>query len=109
MTEEITKLDDKYLVLKWSDINSALDAPMQKLHFINLVEEIQHHRKVNNKKNNNYVVLNLDDEISIDYLIERFKRFYIDCGECEGQYNDVRIKRIAVDLVNAVLKAKEKR
>ena len=56
-------------------------------------------RLKNNKKDNKYLVLNLDDEINIELFNEIYYKFTT--GE------RVLIKDIAIDLVNAILKAKE--
>ena len=105
----ITELDDKYIVVKREDIHKYLKGN-SRYHtedgFYSYLNVINIHRNQAGKRDNCYVVLNLDDEISIDYLIEKLKRFYIDSGKFAGEYEEPRVKRIAVDLVNAILKSK---
>jgi hypothetical protein len=115
----ITKLDDKYIVLKVEDIHNYLKNN-SRYHteegFYEYLNVINKHRNEDGKSNNRYVVLNLDDDISLTYLnakiteqIENRLLAHIDLEN--GLLRDVvisapKVRDISVDLVNAILKAK---
>ena len=61
---------------------------------------------------NSYVILNLDDEIDLKYLIEKISYHLAHTNMKFGvfhrnEYNP-KVKNVAVDIVNAILKAKGK-
>lgn len=119
MIEMITKLDDKYIVVKREDINNYLKGN-SRYHtedgFYSYLNVISIHRKEDGKKDNRYVVLNLDDKISLAHLSGKLtelihKRMLARLDEEKGTLHDViveptKVKDIAVDIVNAILKAK---
>lgn len=96
--KQITKLEQKYLVLKWDDINNLY--PHHKAQLENITKMIDIKRHLINKPDNDYVVLNQDDEIDLTWL------------SCE--LNDLDdstsrkafVKDISVTLVNSILIAK---
>lgn len=95
---EITELDDKYCVLKWSDLKSTLSQREGK-EFADLIMKVDSYRRLElNKGVNKYVVLNLADELNVDDLIcdiqshkKDLKTPYITIGD------------IAVDIVNGII------
>ena len=94
---EINKLDDKYLVLKIDDISERLTEYGQR-QLNQLVDDINSDRKQDGKNIQKYVVLNLDDEANIDFLISRLVSH---TRRLTTPY--IPIKDIGVDLVNAIL------
>lgn len=95
----INRLDDKYLVLKWDDINKLDEENFTGIQ--RTITKINQNRLKNNKKDNHYVVLNLDDEIDLEHF-----------GICASAFYDeekVTVRDISIHLVNAILKAKESR
>lgn len=96
--EEINELNDKYLVLKWKDITDGLSNEHIK-EFADLVQRIDAYRRLGRERPvNKYVVLNLDDEANIDYIISKMVSH---TERLNTPY--VPIKDIAVDLVNSIL------
>ena len=108
---------NKYLVLKIEDLDRYFSQFtsgifttdkeqkfMDNIPFSTVLKEIEKIRKSENKKDNKYLVLNVDDEISINELIklisDRCKKL-----EIEDYYN-VPIKVISTDIINAILKLK---
>lgn len=63
---------DKYLVLKWEDIDNLLN-PYSKETLVHLISVIQAHRDIQGKKENTYVVVNEDEPYAekVWKLIER--------------------------------------
>ncbi len=108
----ITKLDDKYFVAKIEDLDDLDD--LRTGHFKDIIYALESIRKGKGKKKiyPSYLVLNLDDEFSMPYLNEkvqdiittRMHKAFFDDKENLPLY----IKDIAVDLINAILKAKGK-
>lgn len=115
---EITELEDKYLVLKKEDLNRFFSQftkgifttkeeqrHINKIPFNTVLKEIQAYRKSMGKKDNRYVILNLDDDIDLSNLKATLS--------LRTAYNPTgkpiikKVNSIAVALVNAVLKAKE--
>ena len=98
--KEITKIDmDKYHVVKTTDIEKYLsDNQKTQLSFIIRFGRIKDCKKEWNK----YLVLNYDDDIDIRYLRDEIQRLLNRPAPAKTKVND-----IAVDLVNAILKAKE--
>jgi hypothetical protein len=68
--DEIKELDNKYSVTKWDDVRRHLNQS-QKKELVSIIEYIDKCRQLESKEENNYVVLNLDDEANIDYLISK--------------------------------------
>lgn len=100
--EEIKELEDKYLVLKWDDINCLEDRDSDGLyHALNCIEHFR--MGMNKPRSNRYVVLNLDDEIDLDNFATDYKQKK-SYWENDGV---VKVSDIAVDLVNAILKVKK--
>lgn len=101
--KEITKIDmDKYHVVKTTDIEKYLsDNQKTQLSFINI--SIRFGRIKDCKKEwNKYLVLNYDDDIDIRYLCDEIQRLLNRPAPAKTKVND-----IAVDLVNAIMKAKD--
>ena len=95
---EITELDDKYLVLKIDDISERLTEYGQR-QLNQLVDDINSDRKQDGKNIQKYVVLNLVDKIDTVYLTKQLEDWI--------QPRMLKVEDIATDLVNAVLKAEE--
>lgn len=98
--EEITKLDEKYLVLKWGDVRNLLSIE-ERLELTGLIQSIKLGRYNAGKvESHDYLVLNLDDEIDLSHVWSKI-------GHMPDIYHKTyKIKDITVALVNAVLKAK---
>ena len=97
---EITELDNKYCVLKWDDIKSAL-SQREGMEFANLIMKVDSHRRLElNKGVNKYVVLNLADELNVDDLICDMRSHKKDLKTPYITIND-----IAVDIVNGIILA----
>ena len=98
----ITELDDKYIVVKREDIHKYLKGN-SRYHtedgFYSYLNVIKIHRNQAGKKDNRYVVLNLEDELDLTFLTAQLERLLV-------KDTNVNVKDIAVDLVNAILKAK---
>ena len=96
---EITELDNKYAVVKWEDLfNADILTTEEYDTFRQCLHRISEHRKRAEKHDNKYVVLNLEDEANIDYLL----------AALESRKKDLKtpyisMKDISIDLVNAVL------
>lgn len=91
---EIKELDNKYLILKWEDIKNQSIEDEDDIKRIS--EQISYDRIAEGKNGHpRYLVLKLDDKFDFQEIISKHKdeRF-------------LRVKDIAVDLVNAILKAK---
>jgi len=110
----ITKLEDKYLVIKKKELDEYFSQftrgvfttkEEQKLidqrPFNTVLEIIKEERERQGKKTNKYVVLNLDDEIDLTFLTAQLERLLV-------KDTNVKVKDIAVDLVNAILNAKKR-
>ena len=100
--EEIKELDDKYLVLKWTDITEGLNDEHTKA-FADLVQRVDAYRRLGKEKPvNKYVVLNLEDKVDIQKLI-------VDLESTEAHTTlpkFVTVNEIATTLVNAILSVK---
>lgn len=109
MTEEITELNmGKYLVLKWDDIHSEL-SPRERELLASMIKTCNHKRKSINQ----YLVLNLDDAFNMPYLNGKIQDIITErmhnvmFGKAANA--PLKIKDIAVILVNSILKIKGKR
>lgn len=114
MEKEITELDmDKYLVVKRDDLERYFSQftkgvftteqegkYIDSIPFNLVLEEIQNQREAEGKPQNKYLVLNLDDEIDQNHLIRKLN--------LTPTTPPLKVKDIAVALVNAILKTKEK-
>ncbi len=97
---EITEIDfDLYCVCKWSDIQKL---PIrQRNNLIEIVEDIGIIRKKEGKPyRNRYLVLNSEDDIDRDELLSQLYH-------TRNGVKKEKVKDIACDIVNAILKAKE--
>lgn len=98
MPEEIKKLDmNKYLVLKIEDIEELCQTDRDNIEKV--CDKIRINREKKGKPENQYLVLNLDDDIDWDYLTNWRNVVHPDNRK-------LKVKDISVALVNAVLKAK---
>lgn len=97
MSLEITELEHEHLVLKWIDIKDSLTN-----HGLKDLDEIIHAVNIprinEGKPPQEYVILNLNDELDIDYLIHKLMAHKI-----KSPTPYVSVKDISVDLVNSVL------
>lgn len=116
MFDEIEELEPKYFVLKADDIKQFLtEEEMYKLY--DLSTKISNSRKEEGKKDNEYVVLNLDDVFATNYINVGWIRFMYrrleghfdnELGTWkEGRYEPATIREIAPMLVNSILSAKD--
>ena len=100
----------KYLVLKREDLSWLSER--ERDIFFEALEKIDNSRKRNNKLQNKYLVLNIDDTFSMPHLNAQIqdiitKRMHN--AMFEKMVNiPLKIKDIAVILVNAILKTKGK-
>ena len=100
MKGDITELDDKYCVLKWVDIKSAL-SQQEGMDFADLIVKVDSHRRLKlNKRVNKYVVLNLEDELDIDDLI---LNLILHKKDLKTPY--ISIDNIAVEIINGIIHA----
>lgn len=101
--DDIYKIDlDKYIVIKRDDLKYLSDE--RRTLIKNTLKRISLNRVRDNKQaKNNYLVLNMDDFISIEELIIMFKKF-----KKLGlrTYNSATIEQISVMLVNSILRLK---
>lgn len=96
---EITELEEKYLVLKWRDIQVEL-SEKQRHTLDDIIQTIYFERREHGIKENKYLVLNLNDEIDLDSFGDCF------FGDEFDENQKTKVKDIAVALVNAILRAK---
>jgi hypothetical protein len=113
--KKITKLDQKYLVVKREDLEEYFSQftkglfttdkeqkYIDKIPFNTVIDAIRIKRTFLGKKENSYLVLNLDDKIDIRYLLNELQRLINRPSPTKDKVRD-----IAVDLVNAILKSKD--
>lgn len=101
MNNEITEINtDMYCVKKWDDIKRLPRDELQ--HFIRILTNIDVDRKDRGKKNNTYLVLNMDDEISVKWLSKKINNWN---EKTRFGFNPIpiKVKDIATDVVNAIL------
>ena len=65
---KIDELDNKYIVLKIKDLDEYIGNGLDRDLFESLCKKVNHLRETDGKSPNKYVVLNLEDEISLSYL-----------------------------------------
>lgn len=100
---EIKELDmNKYLVLEWKDLNKLQISDCHNLD--NIINNIAQIRRDEGKQDNKYLVLNLDDGINKNYLMNWIRLRY---EQFRFKKERMKVIDIAVDLVNAIQKAKE--
>lgn len=97
----INEIDfDMYCVLKWADIQKLPIEQRNKL--VEIVDDIGIIRKKEGKPyRNRYLVLNSEDDIDRDELLSQLYH-------TRNGIKKEKVKDIACDIVNAILKAKEK-
>lgn len=116
MKDKITEIDmDKYHVMKKDDIEKFLTEE-QKTQLSLINTSIRFGRIKEGKMEwPEHLILNMDDKIDLEYLKEcldnfiklRFIRRGYNCDMYSKPLIHPKIKDIAVDLVNAILKAKK--
>jgi hypothetical protein len=117
---KVTELVDKYIIVKREDIHKYLKGNSRyytEEGFYGYLRVVNTHRKEDGKQDNRYLVLNLEDEISLAYLSGKiteiiYKRMLAHLDEEKGTLHEViadpiKIKDIAIDIVNAILRAKD--
>ena len=118
MFEEIKELSPKYFVLKADDIKRFLtEEEMYSLFAIS--SKISDSRKEEGKKDNEYVVLNLDDAFATNYMNVSWTEFMWhrikghfdeETGEwADGSKEPVIVRNIVMMLVNSISRAKYQR
>lgn len=99
---------NKYLVFEWNDIRESRLEVKEKLAFVE--GYIITHRHGKHRKDVEYLVLNLDDEINVFKLIETIekKHGYEMYREGHGisQKHTFKVRDIVSDIVDAIAKAK---
>jgi hypothetical protein len=98
--QEINELENKYLVIKRDDLRYLGLVGTQELDRICTI--IQTRRQMDGKQQNSYVVLNMEDMISIPYLLENIPTASAVNYDEDG---NLEVKDLAVMLVNAILHA----
>ena len=114
--EEIKELSPKYFVLKADDIEQFLSEE-EMYNLLNASLKISKRRKEEGKKENEYVVLNLDDAFATNYMNAKWTEFM--WHRIKGHFNEeteewvecpkepATIRDIATLLVNSILSAKD--
>ncbi|MCK5217715.1 MAG: hypothetical protein KAJ93_07995 [Methanosarcinales archaeon] len=91
---ELKELDNKYLVLKWDDINNNL-SPDRKHQLDEIIGLITHARATEGKLPQSYVVLNQSDDCDINYLSHKI-------NQLREMWSQVSIQMMASDLINSI-------
>jgi hypothetical protein len=110
MAEEITEIDrNKYIVIKKEDVNKYLMPKGLDITVEHILGIIGLSRQIDNKPQfNEYLVLNIDDEIDLMQVLTNLQ----DSGLLkiiEGDFvkEGLKVRDLATALMNAVLKAKK--
>ena len=91
----------KYLIVKTDDLKYLTKE--EENNFIDLIKKIDlKRREKENKKINNYLVLNIDDEFNPRYLIKLLSERYKLLNK-DGFYNLSTIAFMTTDLINSIL------
>jgi hypothetical protein len=121
--DNITELDNKYLVMKWDDVRDNLNSS-QRRELISIVQHNNKCRENEGKKDNDYIVLNMDDKIDLGHwsqILDKIKEIQNshnilikeNKSKTRREYrHDGRpdyVKEIAVTLVNAIIKAENRK
>ena len=100
---EITKIDEsKYIVYKIKDLNKLPKEMFNK--FLEVDNEYRNIRIKQYKSFTKYLVLKMDDEIDINYLMYHIHEKLQKLGRKD--FYNVPIKHISVTIVNSILKLK---
>lgn len=102
--DKIKELDNKYLVLKWEDINNNLSQE-RKQQLDEMIGLITHVRATEGKLPQSYVVLNRNDDINLGGLMHEIHNI-IDAPQ---RKHTQKICDFGIDilLINAVLRGNE--
>jgi len=97
MMERIKELDNKYLVLKWDDINNNLSRE-RKQQLDEMIGLITHARATEGKLPQSYIVLNRSDDIHLGKLktVIHEQQSFLPVFACS-------VDNIAVGLINSIL------
>ena len=95
---EIKKLDDKYLVLKWSDIEKL--APHRKHDLNGIIDMVCSIRESHGKFPQRYAVLNTSDEANLDYLIHQLVSR---SEKLTTPY--ISVRDLSIDVINSIIVA----
>ena len=93
--DEIKELDEKYLVLKWSDIKKL--APHRKHDLSGVTDMVSIIRESNGKFPQRYAVLNTSDEANIDYLIHKL---VLRSEKLTTPY--ISVRDLSIDVINSI-------
>ena len=96
--DEIKELDEKYLVLKWSDIEKL--APHRKQDLNGVIEMVCSIRESHGKFPQRYAVLNTSDEANLDYLIHQLVSR---SEKLTTPY--ISVKDLSIDAINSIIVA----
>ena len=118
--KEISKLDDKYIVIKTEDLEKYFSQytrgiftteeegkVIDRVPFNTVLEEIAKDREENGETPNNYVVLNLDDQIDLKYLRLQIQKTIENkiFDRHEGTKKiESKVSDVAIAFVNAILR-----
>lgn len=118
--EEINEIDfNKYLVLKQEDIDNEL-SPRQKANLASMQRTIgAEWMKKGKKYTSTYIVLNIDDNISLAHLNTKLTELIhnkmlahmdLEAGTLKDVVNShTKVRYIAVDILNAIMKTKDEK
>ena len=120
--EKISKLEDKYIVIKTEDLDNYFSQythgiftteeegkVIDRIPFNTVLEEIVKDREIYGKTPNNYVVLNMDDQIDLKYLRLQIQKTIENkiFDRHEGSEKiESKVSDVAIGFVNAILKAR---
>lgn len=120
---EIEELDKKYIVVKWEDVFNSAALPTEEYDiFKQCLYRISEYRKKEGKRDNKYLVLNMDDKIDLSVwspILKKIKEIQAShevlvhenkSGTSKEYAHDGKpdfVKDIAVALVTAILNATE--
>lgn len=103
--DEITELDEnKYLVLKYEDIDDALGKDIEE--FVELIHRVDGYRARQGKTVNRYLVLNQTDQFDpLPLVIDILNSYENNLDKGFPQPN--KIEDIAIKIINSILRMEE--
>jgi hypothetical protein len=79
--------ENKFIVLKRADVDAALEGQEKKI-FWNLIDRVSRVRKNNGKKDNKYLIVNIDEPYAIDVAMIMGKHGHCNKSDHVGQDTD---------------------
>ena len=105
---KIDELDNKYIVLKIKDLDEYIGNGLDRDLFESLCKKVNHLRETDGKSPNKYVVLNLEDEISLSYLNNEMTDMVhtrvMETVDSRTALKPAVVDDVAVILINSILK-----